>query len=351
MEAVQTITIRVFIIVLSVVLLGMLLGTISKAFIFNTDNSYGAVAKRIGQKVSYVASTDADYSGDFVELPHADFSIAITKDWVKIKSSEGTEIIKPLHYTGDHVIQKFPKDWEFEDFNKDAPKVLCVMRTKTDICFFVEDLMEEQCIDKECEVTGDAEPEGPDIPAKPIDPVAVPPSSAKCGDSCSFPTQFCCKDGAGFSCYRSACSGFEYTWTGADPYLYKFIGDAWNQWNTVYNLPVDVKIRLVSSKTSELRGTLLEEGGYTLDGEDADTDVDLMYYCPTKPLGEKFVVDGTDTIGEKPTGDFAVFSGHIKFFEGVYKCKLVVNQDTINSVVGKSAPFDVTGGDIKIGVG
>ena len=113
MEAVQTITIRVFIIVLSVVLIGMLLGTISKAFIFNTDNSYGAVAKRIGQKISYVASTDSDYSGDWIELPHADFGVAITKDGVKIKSSEGTEIIKPLHYTGDLVIQEFPKEGGF----------------------------------------------------------------------------------------------------------------------------------------------------------------------------------------------------------------------------------------------
>ena len=349
MEAVQTITIRVFIIVLSVVLIGMLLGTISKAFIFNTDNSYGAVAKRIGQKISYVASTDSDYSGDWIELPHADFGVAITKDGVKIKSSEGTEIIKPLHYTGDLVIQEFPKEGGFEDFEKDEPKVLCVMRTKTDICFFVEDLTENQCIDRECEVTVDSEPEGPDIPAEPVDPVAIPPVPADCGFLCGFPTQFCCEEDASFSCQGSACSGFEYTWTGADPFLYIFIGDAWKQWNTIYNLPVGVEIKLVPSKSGELRGVLLEAGGYTLDGDDADTDVDLMYYCPTNPL-LKFVVDGTDTIGKMPSGDFAVFNDATKYF-GVYKCNLVVNQDSINYVVGKEAPFDITGGDIKIEVG
>ena len=194
---------------------------------------------------------------------------------------------------------------------------------------------------------------GPEVPEGELEP-------DDCVPICIYDTQFCCDKGANvYACQSGGCSGVTYPWTDdiyntagcndlSKTYLYCYVGYAWDDSDTKYDIPASVSFSLVTpdgEKSGDLYGDILENGGYTMNAN-------YMYYCPDSGLT---YTTGGDTIAQGLTKIFATFDDITETF-GPDTCDLVLNQNSINDIVDDNLPKDtddniVEGGTINIQIG
>ncbi len=169
-----------------------------------------------------------------------------------------------------------------------------------------------------------------------------------------------------------------YTWTktiyntpteGGHTYLGKYIGTAWNEPTTIYDFPGTIEVGNIKTSTRFITvpGDILSNGGVS-------TDDAHIYYCVDQlnPDENKFLflnqiqipmwtwAGATEDFVKitEPTDPFTVFFWNFvisdwkdTFTDRLYDCNLVLNQNSINAIVGEESPVLGKGGSIIITVG
>jgi YbbR domain-containing protein len=134
MDAIQTVTLRVFIIIISIILITSLFLAVQKSALFNNENSYSSFANRITQKVTFIVSTDVRCVSDSIKIPKDEFGINVDSERILIRSPAGRELSRAFHISSDYNIV----DYNLNIRESDAEKDLNIIRNEKIICFSLE---------------------------------------------------------------------------------------------------------------------------------------------------------------------------------------------------------------------
>ena len=129
-EAIQTMIMQIFGIIVLVLMGSLLFQSIYMSTAFNNENSYGSLAKNIAFDINYVSMADMDSAIEYTALPDANFNIDIDKFTVEIITEKGVKFGELIHGTDKTDITPFN-----EPFTKENKKVLCIIKEDNVITF------------------------------------------------------------------------------------------------------------------------------------------------------------------------------------------------------------------------